>query len=235
MSAKKLSTSTVDTLRMVFSLISLSVALGIPLFASWSFIPSWVLYTSMGIIGLALVVSLILGLLPAVKLVNGWVNLARIKKRERQCLVELSEIIHEARMLFESHMTYSLQYYLDSVCNAVVQEKELHSQIKGLVERLRILSNWHQSLLTFTDSESVHNASFSEIIRDITRFYHDLAGIVRELVSTRIHKKSSVSGYDDNRRMVQDKYNQHIGKLEYVLGSISKLDPNVGVSSFYRF
>lgn len=222
-------------LQLILTLIGWGVGFVVLLFTSWTSIPMWVRYMIMGFIGLSFGTTLVLGIIPASRLLKSWVDSARKKRQQQRNFMQLTEIVQEAGRLLEPHMTYSLLHYLDSLSNALVQDKTLHPQIKRLSERLHILSNWHGSLLTFANSGFRQKALFARGVRAITMFYRDLADIVRELARIRLPEEGSIMAHDDQRRMVKEKYNQHIGRLEQVLEAISKVNPEIQTGVFHRF
>ena len=156
-------------------------------------------------------------------------------RHQRQSLMQLAELIQEARTLFDPHLTCSLRNYVESVCNAVVQNQSVHPQLKRLAERLHLLEDWHWSLLTFANPGLISNAPFTDIVRHIVRLYRDTADVVRELASIKLPGVGSVKAYDDQRRMMKEKYNQHIGRVEQLLARIAKVNPELQTGAFHRF
>lgn len=222
-------------LKSILNLIGWGVGLVVLLFSNWIPIPMWARYMIIGLIGLLFVVALVLGIIPAYKLLKSWFDSARKTRRQRRSLMQLAEIVQEARMLLDPHLSFSLLSYLNSLCNALVQNQTLHPLTQRLSERLHILSDWHWSLLTFADSGFKQKKLFTRRVRDITRFYQDLANVVRELATIRLPEEDSIRTYDDQLRIVKEKYNQHIGRLEQALETISKVNPEIHAGGFHRF
>jgi len=227
--------SPVGRLQLILTLISWVVGLAIVLFTNWASIPLWARYAILGLIAISFLVTLVLGIIPASRLIKTWADSTRRTRHQRQSLMQLAELIQEARSLFDPHLTCSLRNYVESVCNAVVQNETLHPQIKRLAERLHILGDWHWSLLTFADTGFRHSAPFVMVVRDITMFYRNTADVVRELATMKMPEDGPVRAYDDQRRMMKEKYNLHIGSVERVLERIAKTNPELHSGGFHRF
>jgi hypothetical protein len=224
----------VGQLQLILTLIGWGVGLVALLSNNLTSIALWARFTIIGFICLSFGVSLVLGIFRVSRLVMSWVDSARKTTQQQRSLMQLTEIVQETRALLDPHISYSLPHYLDLLCNALVHNETMHPQIERLSERLRILSDWHWTLLTFADSGFKQKMLFTRRVRGITMFYRDLADIVRELASTRLPADASIMAHDDQRRIVKEKYNQHIGRLEQVLEAIGKVNPEIQTGSFHR-
>lgn len=221
--------------QLVLTLIGWVVGLSVWLFTDWESIPLWGRYAILSFIAISFLVTLIQGIIPASRLIKTWADSTRIIRHQRQSLMQLAELIQEARTLFDPHLTCSLQNYVESVCDAVVQNQSLHPQLKRLAERLHVLEDWHLSLLTFANPGLISNAPFTDIVRHIIRLYRDTAEVVCELASIKLPGDGSARAYDDQGRMMKEKYNQHIGRVEQLLERIAKVNPELQTGVFHRF
>lgn len=227
--------SSVARLQLILTLIGWVVVLSVSLFTDWESMPLWARYPILGFIGIAFMVTLVLSTIPAWHLFRGRIASIGRRRLQRRTLFELAGLLQEARTLFDPHLSCSLQNYVKSVCNAGVQNQSLHPQLKPLAERLRVLEDWHWSLLTFADSGLICNAPFTDIVRHIVRLYRDTAEVVRELASIKLPGDGSVRAYDDQGRMMKERYNQHIGRVEQLLERIAKVNPELPTGPFHRF
>lgn len=227
--------SPVARFQLILTLIGWIVVFSVPLFTDWESMPLWARYPILGFIGIAFMVTLVLSTIPAAHLFKGWIASIGRKRLQRRTLFELAGLLQEARTLFDPDLTGSLRNYVEPVCKAVVQNQSLHPQFKRLAEHLRVLEYWHLSLLTFADPGLISNAPFTDIVRHIIRLYRDTAEVVFELASIKLPGDDSVKAYDDQRRMMKEKYNQHIGRVEQLLERIAKLNPELQTGAFHRF
>ncbi|MCK4607345.1 MAG: hypothetical protein KAU35_08630 [candidate division Zixibacteria bacterium] len=221
--------------QLILMLIGGVVGFSISLFTDWESIPLWARYPILGFIGIAFMVTLVLSIIPASHLFRGWIASIGRRRQQRRTLLELAGLLQEARMLFEPNASNSLRAYVDSICNSVVQDQSVHPQLKRLAERLHLLEDWHWSLLTFANPGLISNAPFTDIVRHIVRLYRDTADVVRELAIMKMPEDGSVRAYDDQRRMMKEKYNQHIGRVEQLLERIAKVNPELQTGAFHRF
>lgn len=222
-------------LSVILNLIGWLIALAIGFFPIWESIPSWTKYVILGFIGALVSVTLVIGIIPASRLIRNWVGLLKIQRQQRRSLFKLVELVGEAGFLFDPHATCSLRYYVDSVCNAIVRDLSLHSNVRRLAERLHILGDWHWSLLAFENTAFGHKTPFARIIQDVIRFYRDTADVARELASIELPEDGSLRAYEDSERMAKEKYNEHIGRLEQLLMQIAKTNPELHTGAFHRF
>lgn len=221
--------------QLILTLIGWVVVFSVSLFTDWESMPLWARYPILGFIGIAFMVTLVLSIIPAWQLFRGWIASVGRRRLQRRTLFELAGLLQEARTLFDPHLTCSLLNYVESMCNAVVQNQSLHAQLKRLAERLLVLEDWHLSLLTFANPGLISNAPFTDTVRHIIRLYRDTADVVRELASVKLSGDDSVRAYDDQRRMMKEKYNQHIGRVEQLLERIAKVNPELQTGAFHRF
>ncbi len=221
--------------QLILTLIGWIVVFSVPLFTDWESIPLWARYPILGFIGIASMVTLVLSIIPASHLFRGWIASIGTRRQQRRTLLELAGLLQEASILFDPHSIGSLRNYVDSICNSVVQDQSLHPQFKRLAECLHVLEDWHRSLLIFANPDLTCNAPFTDIVRHIVRLYHNTADIVRELARIKLPGDGSVQTYDDQRRMMKEKYNQHIGRVEQLLERIAKVNPEIPTAAFYRF
>ena len=222
-------------LQLILTLIGWVVVLSIALFTDWASIHLWLRYAILGFIAILSLVAIVQGIIPAIRLIKAWADSIRMIRRQRQSLMQLAELIQDARTLFDPHLTCSLRNYVEAVCKAVAQNQSLHPHFKRLAERLRILEDWHWSLLTFANPGLINDAPFTDIVRHIVRLYRDTADVVCELASIKLPGDGSVRAYDDQGRMMKEKYNQHIGRVEQLLERIAKVDSELQTGPFHRF
>ena len=227
--------SPVARFQLILTLIGWVVGLAIVLFTNWASIPLWGRYAILSFIAISFLVTLVLGIIPASRLIETWADSIRIRRHQRQSLMQLAELIQDARTLFDPHLTGSLRNYVEAVCEAVVQNQSLHPQFKRYAERLRVLEDWHLSLVTFANPGLINDAPFTDIVRHIVRLYRDTADVVRELASIKLPGDGSVKAFDDQRRMMKEKYNQHIGRVEQLLERIGKINSELQTGAFHRF
>ncbi len=221
--------------QLILTLVGWGVGLVILLFTSWATIPVWTQYLIIGFICLSFGVTLVLGIIPATRLFTGWIHSLKRTRQQQRSFRKLTDIVQDAQFLFAPHSTYSLGHYVDSLCNALVQSKTLHPEVKRLSERLHILSDWHESLLTLTSIGFKRKELVTRIVGDMTLFYRDVAEVVRELAATKLPDDGSLVAHNDQRRMTEEKYNQHIERLEQALEELRKSIPEVNSGIFYRF
>ena len=150
-------------LSVILNLIGWLIALAIGFFPIWESIPSWSKYVILGFIGALVTLTLVIGIIPASRLIRNGVGLLKIQRQQRRSLYNLAELVGEARFLFDPHLTCSLRYYVDSVCNAVVQDQSLHSNVRRLAERLHILGDWHWSLLALENTAFGRKTPFTSV------------------------------------------------------------------------
>ncbi len=222
-------------LQLIFTLIGWGAGLVVFLFTKGTSIPMWFRNILIGFIVCTFGVTLVLGIIPASRLLKSWVDSARKKRQQQRSLMKLAEVVQESHHFFAPHQTNSLLNYVNSLSHTLVQDQALHPHIKSLSERLQILSDWHGTLFTLAESGFKQKILFHKIVSDITRFYYDLANIVRELANTKLPEEGPISAHDDQRRMIKDKYNQHIERLEQVLEAINKVNPEFQTGNFHRF
>lgn len=226
--------SLVARLQLVLTLVAV-VGLAIELFTNWASIHRWGRYAILGFIAILALVALVRGIIPVTRLIKAWIDSRRMIRHQRKSLRQFAELVQEARALFDPQLTCSLRNYVESMRNALAQNQSLHSQFKRLAERLQVLEDWHWSLLTFTNPDIIGNAPFTDIVRHIVRLYRDTADVVRELASIKLPEDGSVRAYDDQRRMMKGKYNQHMGRVEQLLERIAKVSPELQTAPFHRF
>lgn len=227
--------SSVARLQLILTLIGWVVVLSVSLFTDWESMPLWARYPILGFIGIAFMVTLVLSTIPAWHLFRRRIASIGRRRLQRRTLFELAGLLQEARALFDPHLTCSLRNYVESMRNALAQNQSLHSQFKRLAERLQVLEDWHWSLLTFTNPDIIGNAPFTDTVRHIVRLYRDTADVVRELASIKLPEDGSVRAYDDQRRMMKGKYNQHMGRVEQLLERIAKVSPELQTAPFHQF
>jgi hypothetical protein len=104
-----------------------------------------------------------------------------------------------------------------------------------LAECLHLLGDWHLSLQTFANTGFRHSGPFERIVRDILMLYRDTANVVRELADMQIPKDCQLRVYNDQRRMIEEKYNQHVAQVERLLDRIAKTNPELRTGAFHRF
>lgn len=228
-------TQSIRPLSLVFNFIGWLVAIAVGLFPIWESIPAWAKYTILVFIIALVLLTIILGLIPASKVIRNRLYLLQLKTKQRRFLVEFAIIVHEGRFLFDHNKTDSLLNHINSISLALVQDQTLHHKLRGLTERLHVLSDWHYSLLTFADCNFKCDADFTRIVRDIVRHYQDIADVVRELANIELPENNSLKAYRDNERMTKEKYNQHISRVETLLERVAAVNPELHVGSFYRF
>ena len=219
-------------LQILLALISGVVSPLVVVFAGWSSIPRWGQLTILGIVS---IVALIYIVVPTTRFVNNRVRRFHQKTLRRKILTEIQGLIREASMLFDPHSVSSLRHYVEAIANLLIQNSDLHSKLQRLSERSLILSHWHDCLLVLTDRETANGQNFDEVIRNVSRFYHGVSDVVRELASIDISKENTARAYDNDARMAKQKYNQHVERIDQVLSRVAEHIPNFHVGIFHRF
>jgi len=222
-------------LNIILSLIGWIIALTIGFLPNWESIPIWTKYVLLCIIGILVLFTLILSLIPVLRIINGWIIALRIRKKQRYMLNELVILINEGRFLFDPHHTNSLKNYVDSIYGFLVKDPSIEPQLKRLAYCLSILSDWNYSLRTFMKIGFSRKTQYERIISDIVRHYRDTGDIVRELANLQIPDQYKTRIFNDQRRIVESKYTEHIGRIEKQLERLSKFNPSFHAVTFHRF
>ena len=234
-SVERLKTTTAHSVQLILSVTGWAVTLTVVVLTKWDTLPNTLKYIIVGFISLSFLVSLVLGLIPAVRSIRRHLHRLTVKRQQRLVLYRLDETLKEATLLLESDRTSSLRNHMNSLCNDLVQHKEIHNQLKSLIKRLDILANWHWSLLAFGEARHADNMSFMRQIRAITSFYREIADVVGEFSVIELPSEMSVRSHSDYGRMAKDRYNQHMGRVERLLEGVQKVCPDFYTGGFYRF
>ena len=224
-----------NIVQLIISILGWAVTLSVVLLAEWNTLPTLLRIVIISFISISCMVSLVLGLIPAIKRIKQSLHKSVARRRQRKILSKFAELLIEMGLLLDLNRTSSLRNYIYSIRNDSANSNELSNRIRNLSDRLNILANWHWSLLTlsntkFRDSESIINE-----IRNIVRFYRDVADIVREFTNIKSEDRVSVQFRSDSGIMAQNKYNQHIDRVEGLLSEARKINPEFTSGDFYRF
>ncbi len=161
-----------------------------------------------------------------------------IKTRKSECTVlrGLNVLVDELNELFDPNLTHSLLYLIRDLSSIYIKNREIHSQLKVISEKLNILSDWSGLLVDSLKKPGIIHEEhrFQSTIHDVTRFHYSLGDVVRELNAIDLFSDSNRPRNKQTEGIVVGKYNHFISRLEETINSANKLGTNLPSPNFTR-
>lgn len=195
------------------------------------------------IAGIAAILSIFFLLLIFIPRLYKWIQLVFhkyvIKKRERELLLQLKELIcGDLHHLFDTNYVYSIQSLVQKLTFGHIkyEDSEAHPRLRTITQKLSILSDWSDLLVESLEKPGVIHKQykFQRTISDITRFHHALGKIIKEFMALNLTIEDPRHRNKDDETIAVEQYNNYVGRLEVLLSKGSKIGSSSPRQGFPR-
>jgi len=221
-------------IRDVLSIFLLALTVILQLFGLWETLP--LLIRSIIWIGVGSII-LFLMIPRAIRLVQVKYHRYVTRKRQDRVLAQLKELVDNGlNELFASELQHSLIHLIRDLPSTYINNQEIHVKLSYIADKFNILTDWRTLLVQSLKNPGIihQDDRFQKTIHDVTRFHYSLGDVARELNALDLPCDSSRPRNKQTERIVVDKYNYYVSRLEETIKSANKLGTNLPSPSFTR-
>ncbi len=160
-----------------------------------------------------------------------------IKRRQDAVLTQLKELVNDGlNELFASELQHSLICVIRDLPSIYINNERIRVKLSSIADKFNILTDWRILLVQSLKNPGIIHQEhrFPRTIHDVTRFHYSLGDVIRELNAIDFTGDSSRPRNKQTERIVVDKYNYYVSRLEETIKSANKLGTNLPSPSFTR-